>query len=65
MKINIEKSQIWTPLWSPFAPHFFKNPKRNTFCLRKFFHLGLSFLYIYKYKYIYILKRMELPQFLC
>ena len=23
MKINIEKSQIWTPLWTPFAPHFF------------------------------------------
>ena len=23
MKINIEKSQIWIPLLTPFAPHFF------------------------------------------
>ena len=23
MKINIEKSQIWTTQWTPFAPHFF------------------------------------------
>ena len=60
MKINIEKSQIWTPLWTPFAPPFLyywsdltkiftqyvKSKKETLFVRENFFHLGLSFSYI-------------------
>ena len=57
MKINIEKSQIWThcgpTLPPPFLYYWFDLTEIFTQYVKSekkhFFHLGLSFLYIYKY----------------
>ena len=66
MKINIEKSQIWTPCRPPLPPislllviiteiltQYVKSKKKHLLFM-KFFHFGLSFLYIYTNIYIYI-----------